>query len=434
MLFFVGVFWRRQRARLSLFFIIFFVMTSLKAEPTDIVLWHSLAGALGEEVNRLAIGFNHSQSDYVIKPIYKGDYIESLTSFSAAFRAHQAPALVQVFEVGTGVLLASPEAIKPVDDLMVEQCFSLPKSDFFPAVLAYYSRNGRLMAMPFNISIPVLFYNKAVLAKAGYAPNTFPRTWDEFEALAVRLKRQGFSCTYTSAYPSWILMESYSALHGLAMMDKDSRVAVYNNAFMVRHLARLLRWKRLHYFDYGGRTDDATMLFTSGRCPVLSQSSGGYNSLSQLALFSVGIAPMPLDEGVSHQRSDNVVGGAALWAVAQQSPKVYQGIAQFFMYLSTPRVQKEWHQRTGYLPLGVTGGYERILRDEKTPLLLLAESEWGSEKQGVSVGPGAQHEIRSINDKALEWIFSGMKTPQEALDLAVARANEAEHRFVKNTM
>ncbi len=76
---------------------LFFCLASLHAATTKITLWHSLAGQLGTELQLLIKGFNDSQADYVIKPIYKGDYIESLTSFAAAFKAHQPPALVQVF-------------------------------------------------------------------------------------------------------------------------------------------------------------------------------------------------------------------------------------------------------------------------------------------------------------------------------------------------
>ncbi|STX46895.1 glycerol-3-phosphate-binding periplasmic protein precursor [Legionella hackeliae] len=82
-----------------------------------------------------------------------------MTSFAAAFRAKQPPAIVQIFEVGTTTMLYPKGIIKPVDELMEEQGLSLPKDSFLPAIRSFYSENGKLMAMPFNTSIPVIYYN-----------------------------------------------------------------------------------------------------------------------------------------------------------------------------------------------------------------------------------------------------------------------------------
>ena len=410
------------------------ISTSIQAKPVEIVLWHSLAGHLGSAIQELANGFNSSQTTYVIKPIYKGDYIESLTSFAAAFRAHQPPSLVQVFEVGTATMLAPKGIIKPVDELMKEQGLVLPEDSFFPAVRAFYSEQGQLMAMPLNTSVPALFYNVDALKKVGYLPESFPRTWDEFEVLAAKLKQAGFSCVYTTAYPAWILIESFSAVHGLPIVDATTKRAIYNNKAVINHLTRLRRWQSLHYFEYGGRSDDATILFTTGRCPLLSQSSGGYNSLSALVPFPVGIAAIPLDTEASARRFNNVAGGAALWAVSGQTPLVYQGIAQFFSYLARPDVQQSWHQNTGYLPLGIDGIYKQLTNESRRPSLLLAEVELvGNQDLGPVLRTGAQNKIRAINDEALEAIFAGIKDPKLAMDDAVTRADHALLRFAQNT-
>ncbi len=414
-----------------LFYILMLPITY--AKPIEILLWHSLAGHSGNEIRKLAKGFNQIQTDYVIKPVYKGDYIESITSFAAAFRAHQPPALVQVFEVGTGTMLAPGGVIKPVDQLMQEEGTPLPEAHFFPAVRAYYSEQGHLMAMPLNISLPAMFYNADALAKVGYSAQSFPRTWDELETLVAKLKKAGFSCAYTSAYPAWIFIESFSAIHGLSMADIVSQKATYNNEAILYHLARLLRWQRLRYFEYGGRSDDATVLFTSGRCPLLSQSSGAYNSLSELVPFRIGMAALPLDTHASRRRFNNVIGGAALWVVSGQSQIAYHGVAKFFTYLAKPTVQQFWHDHTGYLPLGTTGIYKPLADDRKHPSLRLAQVELAENndvERILRLGP--QNQIRAINDEALEAVFSGMKSPQHAMDDAVMHANHVLQRFARN--
>lgn len=419
--------------RIALLFLLF-VVTPVLAKPIEIVLWHSMSGHLGTAMKRVVDGFNQGQQEYVIKPIYKGDYVESLTSFAAAFRAKQPPSLVQVADVGTGTMLIPKGIIKPASEILQPDTLRLLKTSFFPAITANYSQANGLVAMPFNISVPVLFYNVDAIENAGYSQATFPKTWDELAILAKKLQQQGFHCVYTTAYPAWILIEAFSSLHGLTMADPLNHSANFNSQAVIGYLNRLVNWQKLGYFEYGGRVDDATILFTSGRCPLFSQSSGGYNSLVSLVPFRVGIAPLPIDTQVSKTRHSNVVGGAALWAVAGQSPGVYKGIAKFFDYVARPEVQLEWSNNTGYLPLGIGGVYQAIMRDNNSQLLAIAQSELAIFTTPDRVNhEGAQHLIRAINDEALEAIFAGIKTPKQAMNEAVTRANYAMIRFSHNT-
>src|SRR5205823_10901911 len=73
---------------------------------TEIAWWHSMGGALGEQLNALAGKFNDSQKDYKVVPVFKGSYPESMTAAIAAFRAGSAPHILQVFEVGPATMMA----------------------------------------------------------------------------------------------------------------------------------------------------------------------------------------------------------------------------------------------------------------------------------------------------------------------------------------
>ena len=84
----------------------------------EIQWWHAMGGALGEWVNDLAKDFNSRQKDYKIVPVFKGTYPETLTAGVAAYRAGNAPHIIQVFEVGTATMMASKGAVKPVAQLL----------------------------------------------------------------------------------------------------------------------------------------------------------------------------------------------------------------------------------------------------------------------------------------------------------------------------
>jgi len=106
---------------------------------TEIQWWHSMGGALGEWVNDLAKDFNASQKDYKIVPTFKGSYDESMTAAIAAFRAGNAPHILQVFEVGTATMMASKGAIVPVAEVMKRANVTFNADAYVPAVAGYYT-------------------------------------------------------------------------------------------------------------------------------------------------------------------------------------------------------------------------------------------------------------------------------------------------------
>jgi len=400
----------------------------LHAKPVELILWHSLAGQLGDELKQVVRTFNDSQQDFIIKPIYKGEYTDTITSFAAAFRAKKPPDMVQIYEVGTAAMLNPSGIIKPVSELMQEQGISLPLAEFLPALRNAYSKEGKLQALPFNTSIPVMYYNADAFKQIGL--HHFPETWEGMEQAAMKLKLAGYDCAYTSAYPGWIQIESFAAIHGLPLFNAQQK-AVYNDKAIIHHLNRLKKWQSLRYFQYGGRANDATVLFTSGRCAMFSQSSGSYQGIEELVTFHLGVANMPLDHQESTTRHNNVAGGAALWAVAGQTPEHYRGIALFYSYLAKPVTQQYWHQKTGYIPLGINNYYAN---SQAMPTLALAKNDLSAivhTSSNITLTP--QNQIRTINDEALEAIFAGIKTPEQALNEAVQRADFAIKRFARNT-
>jgi sn-glycerol 3-phosphate transport system substrate-binding protein len=154
---------------------------------TEIQFWHAMGGNLGETVNEIAAGFNASQKEYKVNAVYKGSYTETLTAAIAAFRAKQAPHIVQVFEVGTANMMAAKGAIYPIYQVMEDAKEPFDPKAFIGPVYGYYSTtDGKLLSMPFNSSTPVLYWNKELLAKAGLDPNKPPTTWDELGEMSAK--------------------------------------------------------------------------------------------------------------------------------------------------------------------------------------------------------------------------------------------------------
>ncbi len=159
-------------------------LTALPARAqTEIIWWHSMGGQLGEWVNGLAKGFNDSQKDYKVTPVFKGTYPESFAATIAAYRAGNAPHIVQVFEVGTLTMMASKGVIVPVNEVMKQGGVKFDPSVYVPAVAGYYTApNGQMLSLPFNSSTTVLHYNKdafkaAVTSARSPPPGRAGRNW-----------------------------------------------------------------------------------------------------------------------------------------------------------------------------------------------------------------------------------------------------------------
>ncbi len=409
---------------------------------TEIQWWHAMGGNLGETVNALAEGFNKSQTDYKVVPVYKGSYTETLTAAIAAFRAKQAPHIVQVFEVGTANMMAAKGAIYPVYQLMADAKEPFDPKAFIAPVYGYYSTtDGKLLSMPFNSSTPVLYWNKELLAKAGYDPNKPPATWPELGEMAKKAVAAGAKCGFTPQWQTWTLIENYGAWHDLPYATKANGFGgtdielKFNDAPRVKLIQMLADWGKDKTFVYGGREGKSTALFTAGDCVFHIASSATASAIDKaLGTEKFGIAMMPYSPDVRPKPQNSIIGGATLWVLQGRPKEEYKGVAKFLTYLSSAPVQAKWHQETGYVPITLAatditekaGFYKKFPgRDVAVQELTLNPPTENS--KGLRIGNFVQ--IRDVVDEELEAVWSGKKTAKAALDEAVKRGNELLRKF-----
>src|SRR5215469_1861713 len=176
----------------------------------QIEFWHGLSQPLGGMLEQIAADFNASQTKYHVNAAYKGSYPETMTAAIAAFRAGKAPAIVQMFEVGTATMMAAKGAVKPVYELMAEAGVPFDPNAYVPAVRGYYSTpDGKMLSLPFNSSTTIMFYNKDAFKKAGLDPEKPPLTWPETIEATKKLKAAGITCPLTTAWPTWAQIENF---------------------------------------------------------------------------------------------------------------------------------------------------------------------------------------------------------------------------------
>ena len=409
---------------------------------TEIQWWHSMTAVNGEWVNDLAKQFNESQKDYKIVPTFKGTYDESMTASIAAFRAGNAPHILQVFEVGTATMQASKGAIIPVAQVMKDAGEKFDPSAYISAVAGYYTApNGQMLSFPFNSSTTIFYFNKDAFKAAGLPTDKAPATWPEVVAAAAKLKAAGHKCPFTTAWQGWTQLESFSSWHnvefatrsnGLAGLDARMKV---DSPLHVRHIENLSNMAKQGLFVYKGRGNVPEASFVSGECAMINTSSGFYGNVAKNAKFSYGLAPLPYYQDVPGAPQNTVIGGASLWVMSGKKAEEYKGVAKFFSFISTPEVQSASHKRTGYLP--VTTAAYKLTEDsgfyKQNPGTDVAVTQMirkvTDKSRGIRLGNYVQ--IRAIEDEELEQVWGGKKTPKEALDSIVQRGNEQLERFQK---
>ena len=409
---------------------------------TEIQWWHAMGGALGEKVEEIARTFNEQQDEYRVTPVYKGSYAETMTAAIAGFRAGQQPHIVQVFEVGTATMMAAEGAVYPVYQLMEDAGEPFDQEAFLPAVTGYYTTpEGRMLSLPFNSSTPVLYVNKRAFEEAGLDPESPPATWPEVAEAARRImEADAAECGFTSAWPSWIQLENLLAWHDLPFASQANGFAgldaelVFNQEPAVRHIANMAEWQQDKVFDYGGRENTANAKFTSGECAMLTESSAGYAGIRETAGFEFGVGRLPYYEDVGAAPQNTIIGGASLWVLKGHEPAEYEGVASFFSYLSSPEVQADWHQFTGYLPITEAAyaltekqGFYKENPGTDVAIGQMTGKPPTANSKGIRLGNFVQ--IRDVIEEELETVWAGQKSAKQALDDAVSRGNNLLRKF-----
>lgn len=404
---------------------------------TEISWWHAMTGANSEVVEKIASDFNASQSDYTLKPVFKGTYPETLNAGIAAYRAGQAPDIIQVFDVGTGVMMGAEGAIKPVAEVLTDAGMTFDKSAYLPGIVAYYSKpDGTMLSFPYNSSSPITYYNKDIFVAAGLDPNTPPTTWDEVWSMARTIKQSGAApCGYTSTWLTWIHLENFAAWNNVPYATLGNGLEpggvpelMINAPIFVNHFQTLADLAADGTFRYGGRTSEAKQIFLAGECGIFTESSGGLGDIVKSGM-NYGIGQLPYDTA-GNGPQNTIPGGASLWVMGGKSDETYKGVAAFFDYLSRVDVQEYLHQTSGYLPVTMeayeatkASGFYVQNPGRETPITQMMGRAPTENSKGVRLPNLPQ--IRDIENEEFEKMLAGEQTAQQALDNAVARGNAA---------
>jgi sn-glycerol 3-phosphate transport system substrate-binding protein len=344
----------------------------------EIEFWHAMSGSGQESLDSIVKGFNESQDKYTVNAEFQGTYEESLTKLRSVGGTKDAPAITQVFEVGTKI------------------------------------------------------YNKDAFKEAGLDPEKAPETFQEVIDAAAKLKTDtmaGFSIlTY-----GWFFEQLVATQGGLYVNEDNGRSgdateALFNGKEGLRVFNFLDTMNKAGTFgNFGTNWDDIRAAFSTEKVAMYLDSSAGVADMIANSPFEVGVAYIPYADDVD--RNGVVIGGASLWMSKGIAEKEQEAAWEFMKYLTTPEVQAKWHLETGYFAINPAAYEEESVKKawEETPQIKVTVDQLQDTKPGlatqgalISVFPESRQQIVT----ALEDLYQG-KDPQEALDEAVKGTNRA---------
>ncbi len=412
--------------------------------PVEVLFWHGMSNELGRELERIVGQFNDSQDRVDVRLEFQGGYEQTIDKYLQSDTDNR-PDLVQMPEY-TVQLMVDTKSNVPVQACMEDAGFDA--SGILPSALNAYATESIQWAMPFNVSNPVLYYNKKVFREAGLDPEVPPLTLDQVGEFGRQIQASG-AASYGVAFDSapdggggWFL-EQWLAKEGEYYSDNangrsaPSTRVLFDGPRGVELLTSLQDVVQTGGGVYVGENPGGTDAFlkladASAPASMTIATSAALGAVLQfvaggiipgIGVDDLGVGPMPSPTGAP----GTLIGGASLWITADHGDAKAAAAFEFIEYLVSPEIQSEWAAATGYVP--VTEGAVELepLRGVYAldPRFKIAYDQVAqTPDEPTSNGPvlGPLREVRVAAASAMGQIMNGADA-QAALTEAATLAN-----------
>ncbi|MGA7756898.1 MAG: ABC transporter substrate-binding protein [Ilumatobacteraceae bacterium] len=414
------------------------------AGPVDIVFWHAMANDLEPPLVALTEEYNASQDKVRVELQNQTGYESLLDKYINAGQGSR-PTLAQ-FPEYTLRSIADSGTTVPAEACLESSSFDT--STFVPRTLTAYEYEGIQRGMPFNVSNPVLYYNRKMFEAAGLDPDDPPVSLEELRAASEQIVASGaapVALVLDSGPDSgggWFL-EQWFGRAGEPFADNgNGRIAPATEVLFDNELGVELTTFLQTMIDDGlamtvgdnpggqdaffkladQTTPGAMTMATSAALGSVIAALGG-GLVPDLGPQDIGVGPMP-GPGETPQVQ---VGGASLWIMADKSPEETAAAWDYVTFLMRPESQSQWAATTGYVPVRtdaldlepIASTYANDARFA-VPYEQLLSGVNDDTANAPVLGP--QREIRAETSRAMAAIFGGAD-PQTALTEAADASN-----------
>ena len=336
--------------------------------PVDITFWHGMSSDNETALIALTDEYNAGQDRVRVDLQNQTSYDSAVDKYINASSGSR-PTLIQLPDY-TLQEFADSGTIVPASACIESSGFDT--SPFLPRALGAYTLEGVLWGVPFNISNPVLYFNRQMFEAAGLDPNDPPVSLEELRSASQQLVDSGAAGTgiVLDSGPDsgggWFLEQWFGRAGELYADNGNGRLAratqvLYDNDLGVELLTFMQDMVNdglaVSVGDNAGGQDaflklvdpespGAMTIGSSGALATVIQALGGGIAPGVTADdFGVGPMPGPGDTPAVQ------VGGASLWIVAEKSDEQTAAAWDFITYLTDAQTQSTWAASTGYVPV-----------------------------------------------------------------------------------
>jgi ABC-type glycerol-3-phosphate transport system substrate-binding protein len=392
--------------------------TEAAAEPVEVVFWHSLTGAFGEVLHQLIDDYNASQDAVIVIGVYQGNYQDTQVALLAELAAGGSPDLAQLESSFSATMVANG-SLQSMQSFIDDPDVGLSQ-DVVDAIFSGFrqvsSFDGVMYTMPFNMSMPVLYYNATMLQENGLEP---PETWDDFlSACAAVTSGDQFGFTINPGNV-WIF-EAMVMQNGGQLFNEDYTEVLFNSPEAVGALdfwaetakqgcGKMQPWEE-------GRTE-----FFNGNVAFYKDSSGGLSGVkdSIVADFELGVTHIPWG-----QEQLVTIGGGTVAIFANSPEEVQLAAWDFVKFMTSPESVSRLSADTGYLPTSALASdlepLKSLLEEDTQRASMLESLPFLVPRPNVA----GYAEIQSYLREAIEAATLLQATSQEALDTAAGDAQQ----------
>lgn len=361
--------------------------------------WYALGGDTGKVVEELVERYNQSQKAVTVIATYQGDYTAAMAKVYSAITSNSAPGVAQL---GGAPLLGSSGAIAPISDF-VKNDSSFELNQIRPAFLEYNSIKGVLWTMPFNNSVPVLYYNKDLFQGAGLDPETPPANLEELLAAAQKLtvdpNHSGSPLQWglnTRDDSHWYLSTLFLE-NGAQIVNAEMTEVTYNSPQSVEMLQQWADWVNKYKVMPPNQHSEAQSDFLAGKLGMFLGSSAMLNSLKTSAPFKLGVGVFPAVGGTQRYP----VGGGSLAIFKNKDERISRAAWEFVKFM----VAKE-----SAITLATKTGYLAIYADAFT---------WPEIQQSIQAEPERAAAIQALDHLVAIPVFPALGNSDLALRMAI---------------
>ncbi|MCC6794045.1 MAG: ABC transporter substrate-binding protein [Candidatus Hydrogenedentes bacterium] len=383
-------------------------------DPTSAVCWDRNTLETAKLLDSIATEYNATQPPVPIKLEYLGNYGDIFRKVSLSIQARELPATAVGYEPMTSEYIVAGAAL-PLDDYIADPSAGLKAdelADFYPSVLEtnkFPQFENRMYSFPFCKSVLMMYYNKRVLREAGFdAP---PQTWDEFLAQCRAIKSKTGKQAYAinvdcSTIEGFIYSMGGEVVNGsVSTFDQPNVLAAFK-------LFDTLVKEGLAYQAPPGTYDDREA-FAHDRTAFFFRPSSHRPDAAAL------MAATPDDWGMTRiPQSDPNNPRTALYGpnicVFRTTDAHQKAAWGFIKHFTSPKVSVRWAIATGYLPIRKSAANDPDMQAfwEKWPQDRAAFDCLAFGKSQPNVVGWQQ--VRTLVERALTAVISGLKTPEQA--------------------